>query len=134
MTTTGTSTGALVLVALVNALHAAFLAFMVLAPFSSDRRVLALHLLTTPFLWLHWWLNDDTCALTLLESTLRGVEPSRCFVHAVVSPIYKVADEDVRLASWYASVGLWLVTLARVSWADVLPLFGVTSAGAAGRP
>lgn len=99
--------------------HAAFLAFMVLAPFSSNRQALVLHALVTPFLWVHWALNDDTCFLTLVEKRLRGVHDNNdSFMHQLVSPIYAIRDADVRAWSWAASIALWLVTLSRVRRRD----------------
>lgn len=103
------------LAALVGALHLALVAFVVWAPFSGSDAALALHFFLVPFLWLHWALNDDTCALTLLESRLRGVDASESFVHRVVSPVYKIRDEHARLVAWGASAGLWLVTATRVA-------------------
>lgn len=106
--------------AMVAVLHAVFVAFMVAAPWSSNRVVLVTHFLLTPFLWLHWALHDDTCALTQLERYLRGgVAAERTFMHAVVSPVYKIPDEAVAVASWYASVGLWLVTASKLTPGDV---------------
>lgn len=106
------------------ALHLALVAFMVLAPFSASRAVLVAHLVLTPFLWLHWLLNSDACALTLLEQQLRGGVPAtQTFMHALVSPVYRPSDAGVRALSWAASVLLWLVTLARVRWSDVVAAF-----------
>lgn len=99
----------------VGILHCAFVGFMVLAPFATDRAWVAAHALVTPFLWLHWLLNDDSCVLTLVEARLRGVDDHDSFFYKVVSPVYKVRDEDVRVASWYASAALWAVTLARLA-------------------
>lgn len=114
--------------ALVSLLHWAFILFMLWAPFSSSRTALVLHLLVTPFLWVHWLLNDDTCALTLLEKKMRGLsDDGSSFFYALVSPVYKVRDGDMRVACWVASVALWLVTLSRVSRADVLDMFGFTT-------
>lgn len=95
---------------LVGAIHAAFAGFMVLAPFASDRAWVAAHALVTPFLWLHWLLNDDTCALTLVEARLRGVADRDSFVYKVVSPVYKIRDEEC----WYASAALWAVSVFRL--------------------
>lgn len=108
----------------VGVLHVVFIAFMLTAPFSSNRTLLATHVVVTPFLWLHWWLNDDTCALTIVEKKLRGIsDDDKSFVHALVSPVYKIRDADVRVASWYASITLWLVAVARVTWEDVRTAF-----------
>ena len=99
---------------MVWALHLAFVAFMVWAPFSGNETAVALHFVSTPFLWLHWALNDDTCALTLMERGLRGVPSEESFFHNLVSPIYKIQDSDVRSLSWIISILLWLVTLSKV--------------------
>ena len=112
---------------IVRIVHAAFVAFMVLAPFTHNKSVLVLHLVVTPVLWLHWLLNDDTCALTLLERHVRGVDVSESFMHAIVSPIYKVRDVDLRVLSWIASIVLWLITLSKVSKADVMAALGMSA-------
>ncbi len=97
----------------VAAMHLGIVAFMTLAPFSSDPHVLLAHVLLTPFLWIHWALNDDTCFLTLVECKLRGLEPTQSFMHRLVSPVYKIQDADVQTASWLVSIVLWIVSLAR---------------------
>lgn len=110
--------------AAVSALHCAFVLFMAWAPFSGNRVALVMHLLLTPFLWVHWLCNDDTCALTVLERRLRGVDDDDSFFYALVSPVYKVRDDMVRWVAWLASVVLWLVTLSRTSVQDVRDVLG----------
>ena len=99
---------------LVRVLHILLVAWVVLTPFLGSDPMLVLHLVFVPFLWLHWFLNQDTCALTVLEQSLRGVSADRSFFHSLVSPVYKIRDADVRAAAWVASVLLWLVTLRKV--------------------
>lgn len=114
--------------AVVRALHWLFVAFVALAPFTSSRRLLVLHAFIVPFLWLHWVLNDDTCALTLIENRLRGVTNGQSFFYALVSPVYRIRDSTLRAACWLASVGLWLLTVRKVGWHDVMSeLFGPTT-------
>lgn len=96
------------------ALHVAFVAYMAWAPFSHNEGALALSVMLWPLIWVHWVLMDDTCALTLLERRLRGVSSEKSFFHNLVSPVYKIRDEHVRMLAWAASVGLWLVSVARV--------------------
>lgn len=95
-------------------LHMAFVAWMVITPFSNNEPMLVLHLMVVPFLWMHWMLNDDTCALTLAERHLRGVSSNESFFHNLVSPVYKIRDEDMRSVSWLVSVALWGLTLSKV--------------------
>ena len=96
------------------AIHLLFVAWSVVVPFTNNEPMLVLHLFVMPFLWFHWLLNDDTCALTLMERHLRGVSSDDSFFHALVSPVYKIQDKDVRSVSWLLSVVLWLITLSKV--------------------
>lgn len=109
----------------IRALHLALLGFVALAPFTSNRTLLVLHVLLVPFLWLHWALNDDTCALTLLENRLRGVSSEQSFCHALVSPVYKIRDGTARAVCWVASVALWLLAVRKVGWEDVVAELGL---------
>ena len=93
--------------------HLAFVGFVLLAPFSSDPGTLRMYVLLMPFVWLHWVLNDDTCALTMLECKLRGVQATESFVHRIVSPVYKLPEQQSRLLAWLVSGGLWAVALYR---------------------
>lgn len=95
-------------------LHILFVLWVLVVPFTNNEPMLVLHLFVLPFLWFHWWVNDDTCALTLAERSLRGVPSEDSFFHNLVSPVYKIQDSDVRSASWVISILLWLVTLAKV--------------------
>lgn len=113
---------------IVTALHWLFVAFVVAAPFTSHRGLLVLHATVVPFLWLHWVLNDDTCALTEFEKHLRGVSNDRSFFYALVSPVYKIGDGWVRAACWAATAALWGVTLSKVGWADVVAELGLPRA------
>lgn len=114
-----------VLPCLVRALHLCFVAFVAVTPFTDHRGLLVLHALVVPFLWLHWVLNDDTCALSVLENRLRGVSVDQTFVHALVSPVYKIRGSTTRLACWAASLALWGATLRKVGWADVVAELGL---------
>lgn len=101
---------------LVWLLHLCVVAWFVATPFVGDRRALQLHFILSIFLWLHWLANNDTCALTLLERALRGGVPSEAtFMHSLVSPVYKVHADTVKLGIWNASILLWGVSAYRLS-------------------
>ena len=99
-------------------LHILLVVWIVVTPFTQNEPMLVLHLIMVPFLWFHWVLNDDTCALTLIEQKLRGIDPSECaeksFFFNLVSPVYKIQDDSIRKLSWVISIVLWLVTLSKV--------------------
>ncbi len=107
----------------VRALHIVLVAFVVAAPFSDDPAVLRAHIWLVPFLWIHWALNNDACALTVLECRLRGVPVEKSFVHGVVSPVYKISDRQAKGVAWVASIAAWCVALwrARQMHVDLRP-------------
>lgn len=115
------------LAAAIRVLHVAFALFMVWAPFSGcsgNTTALVAHALVTPLVWVHWALNDDTCALTVLEKRVRGCDDASSFMYHLVGPVYRMAtDADVRAWSWAVSVVLWTVSASQVSWADVVEAF-----------
>ena len=96
-------------------LHLCFVAWMAAAPFLGDALVLGVYAVLAPALWLHWALNDDTCALTLLECRLRGVSADQSFFSALVSPIYAAPEGLVGALVWAASIALWCVAVARLA-------------------
>ena len=104
----------------VAAVHVAFVAWMLYAPFSKNPDVRAAYIVFTPFLWLHWVLNDSTCALTLLETKLRGLDTvSESFVHRIVAPVYQISDASIRTASWVITVVLWVYALKRTTLGEI---------------
>lgn len=106
------------LASLIWLLHMLFILWVVVTPFTDNEPMLVLHALVIPFLWLHWWLMDDTCFLTLVEQRLRGLPadqvPEKSFFFKLVSPVYKIKDSEVRKGAWIASVVLWAVTVRKV--------------------
>jgi hypothetical protein len=142
-------------VLLIRILHAALVGFVVLIPLMPTASlnalflglsqwsltgaafILAYHALVVAMLLGHWALSDDTCALTMLEQTLRGCPasmklvpahkrdqvPAHCganegtFVGSIVSPVYKIPESVARRYAWipYALLGaLGAVSLGRI--------------------
>lgn len=99
---------------LVALTHVLVVAFACCAPWSSVPWVVAMHAILMPFMWVHWLLNDDTCALSQLEAHFRGVPVGSSFVHRLVSPLYMVHEQDVNASVWLVSVALWCVSVYRL--------------------
>jgi len=103
---------------LIFALHIFFVLFYTLVPFTDIKRhpeLHILHLFTGPLLFIHWLANSNECALTHMESILRGgVEPENSFFYNLVDPIYRpTSDDAVKQFIWVVSIALWLVTLVK---------------------
>lgn len=102
--------------------HFAFVLFVVLTPFIGNNYFLILHAITIPFIMAHWYLNDNNCALTLMEKQIRrqlyGTEPdpNDCFTYNLIAPIYdfKKNNSDMSSLIYIITTGLWLITLGRL--------------------
>ena len=92
-----------------RALHILLVLFMMLVPFlSNDKCLLAMHVVLSAGILVYWLLSDDTCALTILECKLRGIENTESFIHSIVSPVYKFDDAT----SAYTLILIALATVA----------------------
>ena len=76
----------------VRFIHAIFIIFVLIAPFTNFELLLSYHFIIIPFLWLHWITNNDICALTLIESKLTGVDMNSTYMGSIISPIYQIQN------------------------------------------
>ncbi len=104
------------LLPVVQLLHVTLVLFVLFVPFSPNLNWhwYVLHFTTVASLLVHWLYNDDTCFLTLVESSLTGTKVKNTFIHSIVSPIYKISDLHVRTTTTYLTIILGLMSLVRI--------------------
>jgi hypothetical protein len=96
---------------IIRFLHLLFVVFIIATPFVvSDSAILTLYLLISGLMMFHWIVDDDTCALTLLESWAMGSSKPETFVGRLVAPVYRVSNTEVKLVC----LGLWMFALFRL--------------------
>jgi len=88
-------------------IHFCFLLWILVTPFMNDRRQLEFYGMIIPFIFYHWSVNDDTCAMTQLEMMLTNQEKEKTFMHRVVSPIYVMEENDVNKITKTVFFTLW---------------------------
>ena len=95
--------------AMVKVVHWLIVAASAAAPFSDD-----IHLVAADAVWLagvmvHWLCNDNTCALTILEKSILGVDDQHSFFHAVTSSLFtpKFADATTGWLVWFVTLSLF---------------------------
>jgi hypothetical protein len=76
-------------------LHVAVFMTGVLMPLLGDRKLLLFYSFLIPFIFFHWAVNDDTCALTQLEMMVTNEPKHRTFMGRFIGPIYKVSDDEL---------------------------------------
>ena len=100
-------------------IHVIFLVWILVTPSLNDRRQLEFYGMIIPFIFYHWSVNDDTCAMTQLEMMLTNQEKDKTFMHRVVSPIYKMEENDVNKITKTVFFTLWGFTQFRLGHFDL---------------
>ena len=95
-------------------LHLLLYLAAILTPFIGPPIVLKMFSIIVPFLFLHWSLNDDTCALTLMEQTVTGYEKHETFTGRLMKGIYIMPDDDYGKLSKVLFFTLWIITQYRL--------------------
>jgi hypothetical protein len=90
----------------------------VLTPFIAPREIQEMFSLFVPFLFLHWSLNDDTCALTAMEQYVSGNEKYETFTGRIMKGIYIMPDNDYGKMSKILFFVLWFITQYRLGHLD----------------
>ena len=78
---------------IVRFIHALFIIFVLIAPFTNFELLLSYHFIIIPFLWLHWITNNDICALTVMESKMTGVDMESTYMASIINPIYQIKSK-----------------------------------------
>lgn len=105
-------------------LHIIFILFIFIAPFTNSNYLLLLHAIICPFIMIHWLLNDNTCALTLMEKFIRQqmngnkqpLKDEDCFTCRIIDPVYKFTENfaDQSIVAYVIVTILWFITLFKL--------------------
>ena len=101
-------------------IHLVLFLAVVIMPFTNRRENLEFFSVLVPFLFYHWSVNDDTCALTLLEQRVTGKHKDELFMQRLVGPIYKMDDSDLNNAFKTLMFGLWSFAQYRLGHFDFI--------------
>lgn len=103
---------------LIQLLHILYILFVVITPFTNNIFFLSMHLIFIPFMMLHWICNENTCALTLMEQTMRykmygTTDKNMCFTAKLIEPVYdfKKNHDEFSTAIYLLTIILWLITV-----------------------
>ena len=97
-------------------LHMLLILFILIVPFMPNVTwpILVLHVTSIFSLMVHWSFNDDSCFLTLVECSLRGVDTKESFMHSIVSPVYKISDESLQTIVYRLTPILAMISILRL--------------------
>jgi hypothetical protein len=93
-------------------LHVLALLFVIGTPFVGSPKWILIDLMFMTSIYIHWLLNDNTCALTVLEKCIRGTpEDKSTFFGRLFGEAYSFGKEN--RASWGIIVALMLIATFR---------------------
>jgi hypothetical protein len=95
-----------------------FMAVLVI-PFLKNTQLLEMYSILIPFIFYHWSVNDDTCALTQMEMYVTGNAKEETFFGRIMGPIYKMDDTDANNLLKTLMFGLWLFVQYRLGRIDL---------------
>ena len=78
----------MVLATCVQVAHWGIVAASVSAPFCGDRYIALADAVWLAGVMIHWLCTDNTCALSVLEKALRGVDDQQSFFYNLMSTIF----------------------------------------------
>jgi hypothetical protein len=97
---------------------------MIIVPFTDNDELLFLHAMLVPTLLVHWYFNNNTCALTLLEQKFRelstGIKDENFikdgFLTKLINPIYDFPKNNETYSDFVYSLTilLWAITLYKL--------------------
>ena len=103
-------------------LHIFFVLFVVLTPFVGSNYLMLLHVILVPFMVFHWYLNNNMCALTIVEKNIRKslygeVESDDCFTCKLIEPVYdfKKNYESFSTLIYAITFVLWSVSAYKLT-------------------
>ncbi len=99
---------------LIYIIHVILFIIGVIVPFTNNMRLLMMYSIVIPFLFWHWAVNDDTCALTQLEVFVTGKKKEHTFFGRLLGPIFKLSDTTLAKLSKTLFFLLWLVTYFKI--------------------
>ena len=99
-------------------IHLVLLLWILITPFLNDKRSLEFYSIVIPFIFYHWSVNDDTCALTQAEMYITGKHKDETFMGRVVGPIYKMEENDINRLTKSVFFALWAFVQYRLGHFD----------------
>jgi len=100
--------------------HLTIILVILILPFTSSPALLLMHSVFSFSLLTHWYFNNNTCSLTLIESALRGIPTTKSFSHQFISPIYDMSNSDWSNICYVVVISLMSISLYKFLKSDAL--------------
>ena len=108
----------IILANLIYVFHTLVILFILIVPFTNIVPLLVIHFVFAICLLVHWGLNENICALSVMESYLRGVERKSTFTHSFIAPIYDISDTEWGDLCTIVTIVLMFLSLYKIITSD----------------
>ena len=102
-------------------IHLIIFTISILIPFLGNPLLLSLYSLLVPFVFWHWAVNDDTCALTMAEMYFTGQTKEKSFFGRLLRPIYKINEHQSHMMISSLYLILWFYVQYRLDRIPITP-------------
>ena len=109
---------------IITILHIIVILFVLITPFTNYNYFLFMHTIIVPFIMLHWYLNNNTCSLTVAEKEIRkrmnggnkNVNDDECYTYKFIAPIYDFNKNHEKYSQfiYMLTTGLWFISLYKL--------------------
>ncbi len=94
-------------------IHILIFVFLLIAPFSTNHRILLVELVFIIGILIHWWFGNSECCLTVLEKHLRNeTDDTKTIFGRIFGTVYTFGN-DKSIVQWGLYV-LFLIALYRI--------------------
>jgi len=100
-----------VLANFISIFHSLIILFVLLAPFTKYAPILILHITFCISLLVHWIGNNNACSLTLLECSLRGIQPTQSYTHKFIAPMYDISSTSWSIICYIVTIFLMMLSI-----------------------
>ena len=107
----------------ITILHLIVILFIIITPFTNSNYLLSMYIIIIPFIMFHWYVNNNTCSLTIAEKFIREksygkeVKNDECFSYKFIAPIYDFNKnyEQYSHFTWITTSVLWIIAVLNLS-------------------
>ena len=104
---------------IISLLHILYILFVIVAPFYNSNYFLLLHTVLIPFMMLHWIFNNNSCAVTLAEKTMRKIligKNDECISCEIIEPVYNFPNKYKKytVLIYIITIMLWIISVGRL--------------------
>ncbi len=104
---------------IITLLHILYILFIIITPFYHSNYLLLLHSVLVPFMMLHWICNNNTCAVTIIEKTVRKIltgKDDKCISCEIIEPVYDFVNKYKKytMLIYIVTIMLWIISTGRL--------------------